>query len=68
MASIAAASILAKTVRDAGMLELHATYPEYGFDRHMGYLTAAHLKALREHGVTPIHRRSYAPVAQLLLL
>lgn len=68
VASIAAASILAKTVRDAGMLELHATYPEYGFDRHMGYPTAAHLKALREHGVTPIHRRSYAPVAQLLLL
>jgi ribonuclease HII len=68
VASIAAASILAKTVRDAGMLEMHATYPEYGFDRHMGYPTAAHLKALREHGVTPIHRRSYAPVAQLLLL
>ena len=68
VASIAAASILAKTVRDAGMLELHATYPEYGFDRHMGYPTAAHLKALREHGLTPIHRRSYAPVAQLLLL
>jgi ribonuclease HII len=68
VASIAAASILAKTVRDAGMLELHAIYPEYGFDRHMGYPTAAHLKALREHGVTPIHRRSYAPVAQLLLL
>ena len=68
VASIAAASILAKTVRDAGMLELHAIYPEYGFDRHMGYPTAAHLKALREHGITPIHRRSYAPVAQLLLL
>ena len=68
VASIAAASILAKTVRDAGMLEMHAAYPHYGFDRHMGYPTAAHLKALREHGVTPIHRRSYAPVAQLLLL
>jgi ribonuclease HII len=50
------------------MLELHTRYPQYGFDRHMGYPTAAHLKALREHGVTPIHRRSYAPVAQLLLL
>jgi len=68
VASIAAASILAKTVRDAGMLELHATYPQYGFDRHMGYPTAVHLTALREHGVTPVHRRSYAPVAQLLLL
>jgi len=68
VASIAAASILAKTVRDAGMLELHAVYPQYGFDRHMGYPTAVHLSALREHGVTPVHRRSYAPVAQLLLL
>ena len=68
VASIAAASILAKTVRDAGMLELHAVYPQYGFDRHMGYPTAVHLTALREHGVTPVHRRSYAPVAQLLLL
>jgi ribonuclease HII len=68
VASIAAASILAKTVRDALMLEMHALYPKYGFDRHMGYPTAVHLKALREHGVTPIHRRSYAPVAQLLLL
>ena len=68
VASIAAASILAKTTRDAGMLKLHAIYPQYGFDRHMGYPTAIHLKALREHGATPVHRRSYAPVAQLLLL
>ena len=66
VASIAAASILAKTYRDAGMLELHATYPQYGFDRHMGYPTAAHLAALREHGVSPVHRRSYAPVAKLI--
>jgi ribonuclease HII len=66
VASIAAASILAKTVRDAGMLELHVQYPDYGFDRHMGYPTAVHLKALCEHGVTPAHRRSYAPVARLL--
>ena len=66
VASIAAASILAKTYRDAGMLELHAVYPQYGFDRHMGYPTAAHLAALREHGVSPIHRRSYAPVAKLI--
>ncbi len=68
VASIAAASILAKTVRDAGMLKLHAAYPVYGFDRHMGYPTALHLKALREHGPCPVHRRSYAPVAQLTLL
>jgi len=64
--SIAAASILAKTHRDAGMLELHAAYPQYGFDRHMGYPTAVHLAALREHGVSPVHRRSYAPVAKLI--
>ena len=66
VASIAAASILAKTVRDAGMLELHRYYPQYGFDRHMGYPTAVHVEALREHGVSPIHRRSYGPVARLL--
>lgn len=66
--SIAAASILAKTVRDADMRELHAKYPQYGFDRHMGYPTARHLAALREHGASPVHRRSFAPVAQLSLL
>lgn len=68
VASIAAASILAKTVRDAGMLELHAEFPMYGFDRHVGYPTAFHLQALREHGPSRVHRRSYAPVAQLTLL
>ncbi|GHU28978.1 ribonuclease HII [Betaproteobacteria bacterium] len=68
IASIAAASILAKTVRDAGMLALHAIYPVYGFDRHKGYPTAFHLQALRAHGPSPVHRRSYAPVAQLTLL
>ena len=68
VSSIAAASILAKTVRDAGMLLLHKTYPAYGFDQHKGYPTVLHLKALNEHGVSPVHRRSYAPVAQLLLL
>ena len=66
VASIAAASILAKTHRDAQMHELHALYPQYGFDRHMGYPTAAHLAALQAHGVSPVHRRSYAPVARLL--
>ncbi len=66
VASIAAASILAKTVRDAGMLNLHETYPMYGFDRHMGYPTELHIKALQEHGVSPVHRRSYAPVARLI--
>ena len=65
IAAIAAASILAKTVRDAGMRELHAVYPQYGFDRHMGYPTALHLAALREHGASPEHRRSFGPVARL---
>ena len=68
IASIAAASILAKTVRDAGMLALHASYPQYGFDRHMGYPTPAHFAALREHGVSPVHRRSFGPVAEQLSL
>ena len=68
IASIAAASILAKTVRDAGMLELHARYPQYGFDRHMGYPTAAHFKTLAEFGASPVHRRSFGPVARQLAL
>jgi ribonuclease HII len=68
IASIAAASILAKTVRDAGMLALHEQYPEYGFDRHMGYPTAAHCAALAAHGASPVHRRSFGPVARQLAL
>lgn len=64
VAEISAASILAKTVRDAGLLELHAVYPQYGFDRHKGYGTAAHLAALREHGPCPEHRTSFAPVRE----
>jgi ribonuclease HII len=66
VACIAASSILAKTVRDAGMRVLHASYPMYGFDQHMGYGTPQHLKALQEHGVSLVHRRSYAPVALLI--
>ena len=62
VAEISAASILAKTVRDAGMLSLHAVYPDYGFDRHKGYGTEAHLSALHIHGPCPAHRRSFAPV------
>ncbi len=64
--AIMAASILAKTARDAVMLELHALYPDYGFDRHKGYPTAAHLAALRAYGVSAVHRRSFAPVRELL--
>lgn len=59
---ISAASILAKTARDEEMLRLHQLYPQYGFDRHKGYPTAMHLEALRKHGVSEIHRRSFAPV------
>jgi ribonuclease HII len=65
IASISAASILAKTARDALMVELHAQFPRYGFDRHKGYPTDAHLQALRVHGVSPVHRRSFAPVRAL---
>lgn len=63
---ISAASILAKTARDAEMLRLHAIYPCYGFDRHKGYPTALHMTALRQHGPSIIHRRSFAPVRALL--
>lgn len=63
---ISAASILAKTARDALLLEMHALYPQYAFDQHKGYPTALHLARLREYGVTPEHRRSYAPVRELL--
>lgn len=66
VAAISAASILAKTTRDAGMRELHRQYPDYGFDRHKGYGTAAHLAALRRWGPTPVHRKSFAPVRDCL--
>lgn len=68
VAAISAASILAKTVRDAGMLELDTRFPEYGFARHKGYGTAAHLAALRAHGPSSAHRRSFAPVREQLAL
>ena len=64
--AISAASILAKVARDESLLELHAAYPDYGFDRHKGYGTALHLAALRRFGPTPEHRRSFAPVRELL--
>lgn len=63
--AISAASILAKTARDAVMLELHARYPDYGFDRHKGYSTPEHLAALRRCGISPVHRRSFGPVRAL---
>ncbi len=60
--SIAAASIVAKVVRDAMMAELAHDYPHYGFDRHKGYGTREHHEAIARHGVTPHHRRSFRPV------
>lgn len=67
IASIAAASILAKTTRDALLVELHERYPAYGFARHKGYGTREHLAALANHGPCPEHRRYFAPVAQARL-
>jgi ribonuclease HII len=64
--AISAASILAKVRRDRLCAELHARHPQYGFDVHKGYPTAAHLDALRRHGPCPAHRRSFGPVARVL--
>lgn len=64
--AISAASILAKTARDATLVALHELYPQYGFDQHKGYGTAMHLARLREHGACPVHRRSFAPVRATL--
>jgi ribonuclease HII len=64
--AISAASILAKTARDAALMLLHEQYPHYGFDQHKGYPTSLHLERLKEHGVSPVHRKSYAPVRALL--
>jgi len=64
--AISAASILAKVHRDRLCVRLHEQYPQYGFDRHKGYGTAEHLQALADHGPTPCHRISFAPVARSL--
>jgi ribonuclease HII len=64
--AISAASILAKVHRDRLCLELHREHPQYGFDGHKGYSTPEHLAALREHGACPHHRRSFAPVREML--
>lgn len=63
--SISAASIIAKVTRDRLMVELDAEYPEYGFAGHKGYGTKQHLEALKKHGATPAHRKSFRPVAEL---
>ena len=63
---ISAASILAKTARDAVMVTLHQRFPQYGFDRHKGYPTEQHIAALQVHGASIVHRRSFAPVRALI--
>lgn len=63
---ISAASILAKTARDATMVALHRRLPNYGFDQHKGYSTEQHIAALRIHGVSVAHRRSFGPVRELI--
>ena len=66
VAAISAASILAKVHRDRLCLELHRCHPQYGFDAHKGYATPEHLRALREHGACVAHRRTFAPVRDVL--
>ena len=65
--SIAAASVLAKVYRDRLMRDLHPLFPHYGWDRNAGYGTREHLAAIHTYGITPHHRRSFAPVAQMAL-
>lgn len=64
--AISAASILAKTARDGVLMQLDMQYPQYAFSQHKGYPTELHLERLRLHGVSPVHRKSYAPVRALL--
>lgn len=64
--AISAASILAKTARDAELYQLDLQYPQYGFAKHKGYPTALHMQTLALHGISPVHRLSYAPVKALL--
>ncbi|MDX2479316.1 MAG: ribonuclease HII [Desulfuromusa sp.] len=66
IASISAASVLAKVYRDRLMLSMHSLYPDYGFDRHKGYPTALHLERLKALGPCPIHRKSFAPVRKAI--
>jgi ribonuclease HII len=66
-ASIAAASILAKTIRDEIMIDYSKLYPHYNFEKHKGYPTEEHIKAIKKFGICPIHRRTFTPIKQLLL-
>ncbi len=62
--AVSAASIVAKVARDEYMAEQSGTYPDYGFERHVGYGTARHIRAIAEHGLTPLHRMSYKPIRE----
>lgn len=64
--AVSAASIIAKVARDTYMIEQDRIYPEYGFASHVGYGTAKHVQALSEHGITPLHRQSFAPIARIV--
>jgi ribonuclease HII len=64
--AISAASILAKVTRDAELYELNKIYPQYGFAQHKGYPTVFHIEMLRKYGITPVHRKSYSPVKNLI--
>ena len=64
--SIAAASIIAKTTRDAYMVEMDKVFPKYNFKQHKGYGTKEHLEAIHQYGITPIHRKTYEPIKSLL--
>ena len=64
--SIAAASIVAKTYRDNLMDEYHLLYPEYGFNKHAGYPTKKHVEAIKLHGITPIHRKTFKPIKEMI--
>ena len=66
VATISAASILAKVLRDREMLEYHAQYPDYGFRQHKGYATKQHIVALNKLGATPLHRKNFSPVKKVL--
>ncbi|REG86877.1 ribonuclease HII [Marinomonas pollencensis] len=65
-AAISAASILAKVTRDREIVKMAQQYPQYGFEKHKGYPTAQHLAAIKQYGITPIHRRTFGPVKKIL--
>ena len=67
VSAISAASIVAKVYRDQKMIDYHQQFPQYGFDQHMGYGTLLHRQALQQHGACAIHRRSFAPVKEVLI-